>query len=184
MSDLRSVCVFCASSTDIDDLYKQTAAQVGRMIAAQNLRLVYGGAHVGLMGIAADAALAGGGEVVGVIPENLKARELMHTGLTQLHVTQTMQERQKMMADLSDAFVVLPGGLGTLAEFFEVLTWKQLGLHEKRIIILNIGGYWDGLLAMIDQIQDHGFSHGSARALFEVVDRVEMFEDVAKSLKL
>ena len=173
MSDLQNICVYCASSSSVDSKYKALAHDVGGMIADAGKTLVYGGGHVGLMGAAADSALDKGGEVIGVIPQNLKDREVAHTGLTQLHTTDTMQARQQMMADLSDAFIVLPGGLGTLAEFFEIITWRHLELHQKPVWVLNTFGYWDLLLEMLDKAQDEQFLYKDPSDLFSVYGSVE-----------
>lgn len=173
MSDLQNICVYCASSGSVDPKYKALATDVGGMIADAGKRLVYGGGHVGLMGAAADAALEKGGEVIGVIPQSLKDREVAHNGLTELHTTNTMQERQQMMADLSDAFIMLPGGLGTLAEFFEIITWRHLGLHDKPVLVLNAYGYWDLLFDMLNKAQSEQFLYKEPSALFSVYDSVD-----------
>lgn len=149
------------------------------MIAHSGRKLVYGGGHVGLMGAAADAALEVGGDVIGVIPQCLKDREVAHTGLTELHTTETMQERQQYMADLSDAFIVLPGGLGTLAEFFEIITWRHLGIHDKPVFVLNAFGYWDLLLEMLEKAGEEKFLYKDPAALFTVVDGLH---DIEKQL--
>ncbi|MXN65756.1 TIGR00730 family Rossman fold protein [Stappia sp. GBMRC 2046] len=146
---MRSICVFCGSSFGRSDEYKSAAEAMGREIAASGRRLVYGGAKVGLMGAVADAAVAQGGEVIGVLPKALQEKELAHEGLAELHVVGSMHERKALMADLSDAFVSLPGGTGTMEELFEVWTWGQLGYHEKPCGLLNIGGYYDNLLAFL-----------------------------------
>jgi len=169
----QNICVYCASSNRVDPKYIALARDVGAIIAGASRRLVYGGGHCGLMGATADAALDGGGEVIGVIPQYLKDREVAHLGLTALHITDTMQERQQQMADLSDAFIMLPGGLGTLAEFFEIITWKHLGLHDKPVFVLNVFGYWDSLLDMLDKAGAEGFLYEGSRDLFEVVSSVE-----------
>ena len=140
---MRAVCVFCGSSTGEDPAYAEAARDLGRLIAGNGLTLVYGGGHVGLMGVVADAALDAGGEVIGVMPKALVDREISHTSLTKLHVVHSMHERKAMMSELSDAFVALPGGNGTLEEFFEVLTWAQLGEHGKPCGLLNVAGYYD-----------------------------------------
>ena len=140
MNIVGNLCVFCGSSTAVARGYLDLAAQAGALIARCGMGLVYGGSRIGLMGAMADAALAEGGRVVGVIPRFLKTKEVAHTGLSELHMTETMHERQVGMAERADAFLVLPGGYGTLAEFFEVLTWKQLGLHDKPIAVLNGSG--------------------------------------------
>lgn len=144
------VCVFCGSSPGAWENFSAAAVELGRHLAAAGLGLVYGGARVGLMGRLADSALAAGGEVVGVIPRALVDLEVAHDGLTELRVVASMHERKALMADLSDAFIALPGGLGTLDELFEILTWAQLGLHHKPIGLLDVGGYFGPLLAFLD----------------------------------
>ena len=139
--------MFCGSSLGGDPAFATAAKAFGALLAGEGLGLVYGGAKVGLMGIVADAALAAGGEVIGVLPRALQERELAHTGLTQLHVVSSMHERKQLMADLADGFVALPGGFGTLDEFCEVLTWAQLGIHTKPCGLLNVNAYYDGFLA-------------------------------------
>ena len=146
---LASVCVFCGSSPGADTRYRDDAAALGTALARSGRRLVFGGGRVGLMGAVADAALAAGGNVVGVIPRHLADREVAHLGLTDLRVVNSMHERKALMSDLSDAFIALPGGLGTLEELFEVWTWGQLGLHRKPYGLLNTGGYFDALLAFL-----------------------------------
>lgn len=148
---MRRVCVFCGSSPGARAEYKHAAAEAGDLLARRGLGLVYGGGHVGLMGVLADAAMRAGGEVIGVITQALRDREVAHTGLTELHVVRTMHERKARMAALSDAFLVLPGGIGTLEEFFEVWTWGQLGEHTKPVGIINTAGYYDGLIRFLDQ---------------------------------
>jgi len=144
------VCVFCASSHGANPAYGEAAAEVGRLLAGQGIELVYGGGCVGLMGTLADAVLSAGGRAIGVIPVALVEREIAHTGLTELHVVASMHERKARMADLSDAFVALPGGFGTLDELCEILTWAQLGIHRKPVGILNVAGYYDHFLALLD----------------------------------
>jgi uncharacterized protein (TIGR00730 family) len=167
-----SVCIYCASSSDIDDLYKNNALDAARFCALQGWRVVYGGGNVGLMGLVADAAVDAGGAVIGVIPEFLQRREVAHLRLTELHITHTMHERQMKMADLSDAFIVLPGGLGTLAEFFEIVTWRQLGLHDKPIFILNTNHYWDHTILQMEMAHQQGFIRQNLADLFRVVDNI------------
>ncbi|MFC7331840.1 TIGR00730 family Rossman fold protein [Rhodocista pekingensis] len=173
MSTIRSVCVYCGSSGQVADTYKQAAHDLGRRIGAAGLRLVYGGGRVGLMGITADAALAEGGEVVGIIPEHIQALEVDHTGLTELHVVDSMHTRKAMMVSRSDAFVILPGGLGTLDEAFEIITWRQLRLHDKPIIIVDVDGYWAPLRALLTHIRETGFGRMEIERLYTFVDRVE-----------
>src|ERR1043165_174167 len=147
MRPFRRVCVFCGSSPGARPEYRQAAEAMGRLLASRRIGLVYGGGNVGLMGLLADAALSAGGEVIGVIPRHLDAREVAHRGLPDLRVVASMHERKALMADLSDAFIALPGGLGTLEEMFEILTWAQLGLHRKPCGLLNVLGYFDRLLS-------------------------------------
>ena len=154
---MQSVCLFAGSSYGIDAAYGAAAADLAHVLAGAGIRVVYGGAKVGLMGVLADAALAAGGEVVGVIPEPLVAREIAHTGLTALHTVGSMHERKALMAELSDAFIALPGGWGTFEELFEVMTWAQLGLHRKPCGLLNVSGYYDGLLAVLGTTVAQGF---------------------------
>jgi uncharacterized protein (TIGR00730 family) len=148
---VTSLCVFCGSSPGARPEYRDAAEALGATLATHKIRLVYGGGHVGLMGIVADAVLAAGGEVIGVITEGLQAREVGHTRLPDLRVVATMHERKALMASLSDAFVALPGGAGTLDEFFEAWTWLQLGIHRKPVGLLNVAGYYDALLAFLDR---------------------------------
>lgn len=147
---IKSICVYCASSPGVDPAFVIAARSMGQLIAREGIRLVYGGGHVGLMGAVADAALAEGGEVHGVITRALEDKEIAHGGLTRLDVVETMHQRKAAMADMSDAFVMLPGGLGTLEEFFEVLTWTQLGVHAKPCGILDVEGYFDPLQDLLD----------------------------------
>jgi uncharacterized protein (TIGR00730 family) len=161
---LRAVCVYCGSSFGADPDYLQATQDLARTFANQGIRVVYGGASVGLMGALADATLEAGGEVVGVIPRQLVDREIAHAGLTQLHVVSTMHERKALMAELSDAFVALPGGIGTLEELIEVFTWSQLGLHTKPLGVLNVNGYYDGLGAFLDHAVEQGFQPAQQRA--------------------
>jgi len=160
--------VFCGSSGGTDPVHRQLATEFGTLLAREGLQLVYGGGSVGLMGAVADAVLQAQGEVIGVIPRFLATRELLHTGITETRLTDNMHERKALMSDLSDAFVSLPGGLGTFEELFEVLTWGQLGLHQKPIGLLNIAGYFDPLVAMIDRAIEDGFCRVEHRQLFVV----------------
>ena len=164
-----SVCVFCGSRFGVNPAYKAAAEQVGTLIAEAGWQLVYGAGDVGLMGAVADAAQAAGGETFGVIPEHLKSREIGKTDLTHLVVTENMHERKKIMAVNSNAFVVLPGGAGSLEEFFEILTWRQLGLHAKPIFILNTDGYWDPLLHLLGQTVAEGFADATLLDFASVV---------------
>ncbi|GAA4251601.1 TIGR00730 family Rossman fold protein [Azospirillum formosense] len=169
----NSVCVYCGSSSRVAAVHKEAAHMLGDGLARRGIQLVYGGGRVGLMGIAADAALAAGGQVVGIIPEHIQSAEIEHTGLTELHVVDSMHTRKRMMVNRADAFVVLPGGLGTLDEAFETLTWKQLGLHDKPVVIVDVDGYWRPLLGLIDHTVAQGFTQPAHRALYTVVDDVD-----------
>jgi len=157
------VCVFCGSNDGDRPAYRQSAVAIARALVRRGVGIVYGGGRVGLMGTVADAALAAGGEVIGIIPEMLAGREVAHRGLTELHVVGSMHERKAMMAALSDAFIMLPGGFGTLEEIFEVITWRQLGYHDKPSGILNVEGYYDTLLAFCDATVVHGFVKAADR---------------------
>ena len=151
---LRSICLFCGSSPGVDPAFKLAAAELGTTLAHNNIRLIYGGGHVGLMGVAADACLAAGGEVVGVIPRKLMEKEVGHAGLTQMHVVETMHERKALMTDLCDGFIALPGGYGTLDELFEALTWQQLAYHLLPVGVLNVSGFFDHLIHFLDHARD------------------------------
>lgn len=154
---MKSVCVYCGSSPGNRPEYAEAAALLGRTLAARGLALVYGGGKVGLMGIVADSVLAHGGTVVGVIPDALMQKEVGHRGLTELHVVRNMHERKQMMADRADAFVALPGGVGTLEELFETFTWLQLGYHDKPVGLLNVAGFYDGMLGFLSHAVTEGF---------------------------
>jgi uncharacterized protein (TIGR00730 family) len=174
---LRSVCVYCASSTGADPRLGAAAAAVGRAVAGRGLELVYGGGRVGLMGAMADAALAAGGRVVGVIPEFLKAREVHHTGVSELLVVGSMHDRKSLMASRSDAFLALPGGFGTFEEVFEVITWTQLDLQRKPVGLVNVAGFYDGLIAFIDQAVATGLIREEHRAILSHADDIETLLD-------
>lgn len=163
-----SLCVYCGSRPGLSPAHGAAATQVGAWIGQQGAQLVYGGGRAGLMGLVADAALQAGGRVVGVIPQSLMSRELGHPGLNELHVVETMHQRKQMMAERSDAFVALPGGLGTLEELFEVWTWLQLGYHDKPVGLLNVDGYFDDLLRFLDHSSAQGFVSQAQRALLQV----------------
>jgi len=180
MNEIKSVCVYCGSSARVDQKYKDAAVALGKEIAANGWRVVYGGGRVGLMGLVADSALEAGGEVIGIIPKHIQGREIEHLGLTELHVVDSMHIRKQMMVDRADAFVVLAGGLGTLDEFFELMTWKQLGLHDKPIVMMNVNGYWDKMVEAIRHIADEKFMRSEDLTMYQVVDHVS---DVAAALK-
>ena len=164
------ICVFCGSQAGTNGLYGQTAIDMGRLLALRGYGLVYGGGHVGLMGLIADAVLASGGEVIGVIPESMVARELAHAGVTHLHVVPGMHERKARMATLADAFIALPGGYGTFEELFEVITWAQIGLHRKPIGLLNVAGYFNALRALVEHAIAEGFIRPEHRRLLTIAD--------------
>ncbi|MBL8832716.1 MAG: TIGR00730 family Rossman fold protein [Rhodospirillales bacterium] len=173
MTKLNSVCVYCGSSNDGNPSHRTDANRFGGQLAAAGIALVYGGGRVGLMGAVADGAIAGGGTVVGIIPEHLMRAEVGHGQVTELHVVPSMHVRKEMMFARSDAFVILPGGPGTLDEMFEILTWRQLGLHDKPLVIVNLAGYWDGLIALIDGIIAAKYARPSFRAFYTVVDSID-----------
>lgn len=163
-----SICVYCGSRTGHSPAYAQAAREVGRVIGERGWQLVYGGGKVGLMGVVADAVMAHGGRVVGVIPRMLMEREVGHTDLHELHVVDTMHQRKQMMAERVQAFLALPGGIGTLEELFEVWTWRQIGYHARPIGLLNVGGYYDALLAFLGQTVTHGFLGDTQRDVLQV----------------
>ena len=162
---MKAVCVFCGSNTGVLPEYRLAAEMLAREIVAQDLTLVYGGGKVGLMGVIGDTAMAAGGRVIGVTPRRLVEKEVAHAGLTELHVVESMHERKAMMAELSDAFIALPGGVGTFEEFFEVLTWSQLGFHAKPCGLLNVAGYYDQLLRFLDHSVEQGFIRREHRGI-------------------
>jgi uncharacterized protein (TIGR00730 family) len=164
---LRSVCVFCGSSTPHDPRYREAAHSLGALVAGRRIDLVYGGGRVGLMGELADAALARGGRVIGVIPTGLFRREVAHAGLTQLHEVASMHERKQLMYDLSSAFIALPGGLGTLEELAEVATWSQLGLHRKPVALLDVDSFWEPLVMQLDRMVATDLLKPANRALIQ-----------------
>jgi uncharacterized protein (TIGR00730 family) len=175
-----SVCVYCGSRFGTSPAFLSAARALGQAIASRGWRLVYGGGNVGLMGATADAALEARGDVVGVIPERLMNREVGHRGLTELHVVQTMHERKRVMAELADAFVALPGGIGTLEELFEVWTWRHLGYHDQPIGLLNVGGFYDPLLAFMNHTREAGFIDNSQQAMLTVsADAADLLDRLA-----
>ena len=175
---MKSICIFCGSNYGTREAYKAAAEAAGAAVAARGLTLVYGGAHVGLMGAVADAALGAGGKVVGVMPRALIEKEVAHDGLTELHEVGSMHERKALMADLADGFVALPGGAGTLEELFEVWTWGQLGYHRKPVGFLNVDGYFDQLIAFLDHQCDERFMRMEHRRMLIVrADAGELLDD-------
>jgi uncharacterized protein (TIGR00730 family) len=172
MARLKSLCVYCGSSDRVDPLYREAAVELGRLLAAEKIELVYGGGRIGLMGLCANAVLAGGGRVTGIIPAHLHDAEVGHHGVSELLVVGSMHERKRRMFELSDAFAVLPGGLGTLDEAFEIITWRQLGLHDKPIVVVDVAGYWAPFQAMVDHIVEQGFARSAIFSLYETVSSV------------
>jgi len=171
--NIRRLCVYCGSSGAVDRIYRAAATDLGTRLAASGVGVVYGGGRVGLMGLLADAALAAGGEVIGIIPSRLRDAELAHPGLSELVVVATMHERKRLMAEKADAFAILPGGIGTLDEMFEILSWKQLDLHDKPILLVDIGGYWAPLSALLDHAAALGFIRSGWQNLVQVVPTIE-----------
>jgi uncharacterized protein (TIGR00730 family) len=181
---MRRLCVFCGSSVGNQPAYAEAARAMGALLAARGIGLVYGGGHVGLMGIIADAVMAHGGEVIGVIPQTLADREIAHTGLTELRVVDSMHTRKAMMAELADAFVAMPGGVGTFEEFFEVVTWTQLGVHRKPCGLLNVNAFYTPLAAFIDQAVSEGFIKPVHRAGIVVDSNPERLLDTLATIQL
>jgi len=170
---IRSLCIFCGSRFGSATAYHDQATRLGELCAGHGIDVIYGGGHVGLMGVVADRAMAAGGKVTGLIPERLLDREVGHHGISELIVTADMFDRKDQMIAKSDAFAVLPGGLGTLDEFFEVMTLKQLGYHQKPIILINIDGFWDPLIALIRQVVETGFADNNVYSMMQSVDDVD-----------
>lgn len=154
---MKAIAVYCGSSVGASPIYREMAVQLGKELVKRGLTLVYGGAKVGIMGIVADTVLEGGGEVIGVIPSLLEQREISHQGLTKLYKVETMHERKQLMIELADGFIALPGGPGTMEEFFEVFTWSQIGLHQKPCGLLNVNGYYDHLISFFEHMQQEQF---------------------------
>jgi uncharacterized protein (TIGR00730 family) len=173
MAKIRSLCVYCGASSRVAAVHREAASGLGRLLAAAGIRLVFGGGRVGLMGVIADAALEAGGQVTGIIPEHLDRLEVGHRGAGELIVVGSMHERKQKMFELADGFAVLPGGLGTLDEAFEMVTWKQLRLHDKPIVLIDIADYWKPLIVLIDHMIKEGFTQPAHRGLFGTVTRIE-----------
>ena len=173
MTEIRRLCVYCGSSDKGPAEHAESATRLGAQMAGEGIGLVYGGGRIGIMGAVARGVMEGGGEVIGIIPHFLLKKEVGDRDVTDLQIVSTMHERKARMVELSDGFVILPGGLGTLDEFFEILTWRQLGLHDKPIVVVNIGGYWDRLLALIDGMIDARYVHTRQAATIHVVGTIE-----------
>jgi uncharacterized protein (TIGR00730 family) len=170
---MKSITVFCGSSFGSDEIYKEQATLLGQTLAKQNIQLIYGGANVGLMGAVADGVLQEGGKAIGVLPHFLQSKEIAHQDLTELILVETMHERKTKMNDLCDGVIVLPGGYGTLEEFFEMITWAQLGLHKKPIAILNIDGFYDDLIKLVQTMVDKGFLKQINKEMLLVSDSID-----------
>ncbi|MEI9982982.1 MAG: TIGR00730 family Rossman fold protein [Aliidongia sp.] len=179
MAEVRSLCVYCGSSNVVAPKFLEAAYALGRLIGRAGIGLVYGGGRVGLMGRVADGALAEGGKVTGIIPHHLHQREIAHGAVKDLILVDSMHERKQRMAELSDAFAIMPGGYGTLDEMFEILTWRQLGLHDKPIVLVDLDGYWQTLERMVDHFAAEGFISPTNRALYQ---RVESIDEVLPAL--
>lgn len=173
MTKIKNICVYCGASNRVSDRYLQAADDVGRVLAENDIGLVYGGGRSGLMGKVADSVLSNGGRAVGIIPKHLQDREERHDGLSELHIVDTMHVRKQMMTDRSDAFLILPGGYGTLEEAFEILTWRQLGLHQKPIIFLNIHNFWNPLKELKQHLFEEAFIKSDDLQLFGIVDSTD-----------
>jgi len=174
---MKRICIFCGSSFGARPVYRRAAQELGALLARRGLGLVFGGGGIGLMGAVADSVMEHGGEAIGVIPDGLMRREIGHRNITRLHVVESMHQRKAMMADLADAFIALPGGYGTLEEFCEIVTWSQLGIQKKPCGLLNIEGYWDGLLAFLDHAAEEAFLRPENRALVLVASTPEAMLD-------
>jgi uncharacterized protein (TIGR00730 family) len=172
MQNIRRLCVYCGSSGAVDEQYREAASELGARLAAAGVGLVYGGGRVGLMGLLADAALAAGGDVIGIIPSRLCDAELAHTGATELVVVESMHDRKRLMTEKADAFAILPGGIGTLDEMFEIVSWKRLELHSKPILLVDIGGYWAPLRALLDHVVAKGFARTWTQGLLQIVPSI------------
>ncbi len=179
---MKSLCVFCGSASGASPEIHRQAKELGKVLAIKNITLVYGGAAIGVMGMLADSCLENGGKVIGVMPQGLEQREISHKKLTELHIVKNMHERKQLMYELSDAFIALPGGFGTLDELFEILTWRQLGEHSKNIGILNIGGFFSPLLSYLENAHLLGFVKKDDMMLFNVSDKItELLAALEKS---
>jgi uncharacterized protein (TIGR00730 family) len=172
MQHVTRLCVYCGSAAGLDPRYQAAARELGEALAKAGIELVFGGGRVGLMGVLADSVLAAGGRVVGIIPQRLRAAELAHPGVGELVIVGSMHDRKRLMAERADAFAILPGGIGTLDETFEILTWRQLGLHDKPIFLVDVAGYWQPLRDLLDHIVTQGFTQSLVPRLLEIVPNV------------
>jgi len=180
---MKSITVFCGSSFGTEEIYKEQAYLVGKTFAKENIRLIYGGANVGLMGAVADGVIENEGKAIGVLPHFLQSKEIAHTNLTELILVETMHERKTKMNELSDGVIVLPGGYGTLEEFFEMITWAQLGLHKKPIAILNINGFYDDLIKLVQTMVDKGFLKQINQEMLLVSDAIDELLEKMRTYK-
>ncbi len=176
-----TICVYCGAASDVDSIYKEVAKECGAALAMAGIRVVYGGGNVGLMGLVADSALKAGGEVIGIIPAHIEKREPQHLGLTELHVVESMHDRKAFMEKISDGFIILPGGLGTMDETFEILTWKVLGLHKKPIAVVNTNNYWEHFIKLVNDMVKKGFASDRDRGYFSIFDNIADSIDFIKN---
>lgn len=183
LKTMKSITVFCGSSFGSEEIYKEQAYLVGKTLAKENIQLIYGGANVGLMGSVADGTIQNGGKAIGVLPHFLQSKEIAHTHLTELILVETMHERKTKMNELSDGVIVLPGGYGTLEEFFEMITWAQLGLHKKPIAILNIDGFYNDLIKLVQTMVDKGFLKQMNQEMLLVSDTINELLEKMKNYK-
>lgn len=183
LKTMKSITVFCGSSFGSEEIYKEQAYLLGKTLAKENIQLIYGGANVGLMGSVADGTIQNGGKAIGVLPHFLQSKEIAHTNLTELILVETMHERKTKMNELSDGVIVLPGGYGTLEEFFEMITWAQLGLHKKPIAILNIYGFYDDLIKLVQTMVDKGFLKQINQEMLLVSDTIEELLEKMRNYK-
>jgi len=172
MQHVTRLCVYCGSAVGLDRRHQDAAQELGDALAKAGIELIFGGGRIGLMGVLADAVLAGGGRVVGIIPDRLRAAELAHPGASELVIVGSMHERKRLMAERADAFAILPGGIGTLDETFEILTWRQLGLHDKPIFLVDVTGYWRPLRDLLDHLVAQGFARSLVPRLLQIVPNV------------
>lgn len=180
---MKRICVFCGSNNGANPLFLEMAERVGKFFARENIELVYGGGRVGLMGKVADTVLANGGRVIGAIPESLAIKEVAHQGLTELHLVNSMHERKALMAELADGFIALPGGFGTFEEFCEIITWAQLGIHQKPCALLNAGGFYDHLIALFEQAYQQNFIRDEHRRLVLIESDIENLYKLMKEFQ-
>ncbi|MBL42391.1 MAG: TIGR00730 family Rossman fold protein [Rhodospirillaceae bacterium] len=173
MKKIKSVCVFCSSSNNIEEKYRKSARKLATILSSNNITTIYGGGNTGMMGDLAGVCISKNANIIGVIPQFLKERENLHDNLTKVYIEENMHNRKRRMYNLSDMFICLPGGLGTLDEFAEVLSWKQLGIHNKPIVLINIDNYWSKLLNFFDEIDNKRFTYNNKSSLFNIIDNVE-----------